>query len=144
MSPDGTAYVLDELTNYRYVANTPELDDDSSMIRWTDDLKRTAALWKTRPTAWVDSNSQFKMECLHHGVHLLGNKRGREVRTEAARQYFQHDKIYLAPWLSLLPYEVEYAQWPELTTSAGKYERLKVNDHVLDCLEHDCDCLNRK
>ena len=38
--------------------------------------------------------------------------------------------------LSLLPYEVEYAQWPELTTSAGKYERLKVNDHVLDCLEH--------
>jgi len=69
-------------------------------------------------------------------VHLLANKRGREVRTEAARQYFQHQKIYLAPWLSLLPYEVEYAQWPDSTSAAGKYERLKVNDHVLDCLEH--------
>jgi hypothetical protein len=136
IAPEGTAYVLDELTNYRYVANTTELDDESSMIRWTDELKRMAALWKTRPVAWVDANSQFKMECLHHGVHLLANKRGREVRTEAARQYFQHQKIYLAPWLSMLPYEVEYAQWPESTSAAGKYERLKVNDHVLDCLEH--------
>jgi len=136
IAPEGTAYVLDELTNYRYVANTTELDDESSMIRWTDDLKRMAALWKTRPMAWVDANSQFKMECLHHGVHLMANKRGREVRTEAARQYFQHQKIYLAPWLSLLPYEVENAQWPDSTSAAGKYERLKVNDHVLDCLEH--------
>jgi len=58
------------------------------------------------------------------------------VRTEAARQYFQHGKIFLAPWLSMLPYEVEWAQWPDKTTAAGKYERVKTNDHVLDCLEH--------
>jgi hypothetical protein len=136
ISPEGEAYVLDELTNYRYVANTAELDLDSSIVRWADGVKRLAAIWQTRPMAWVDSNSQFKQECLHHGVHLLANKRGREVRTEAARQYFQHDKIFLAPWLSMLPYEVESAQWPEMTTSAGRYERLKTNDHVLDCLEH--------
>jgi len=136
VAPDHTAYVIDELANYRYVANTTELDDNSSMIRWTDDLKRMAALWKTRPMAWVDSNSQFKVECLHHGVHLLANRRGREVRTEAARQYFQHEKIFLAPWLSMLPYEIESAQWPEKTSAAGKYERIKQNDHVLDCLEH--------
>jgi hypothetical protein len=136
LDPDGTAYVLDELTNYRYVANTPELDDDSSIVRWCQGVIRLAALWQTRPVAWVDSNSQFKQECLHHRLHLVSNKRGREVRTEATRQYFQHQKIFLAPWLSILPYEVESAQWPEMTTSAGRYERVKTNDHVLDCLEH--------
>jgi hypothetical protein len=136
ISPEGSAYVIDEITNYRYVANTPELDENSSIVRWSDQVKAMARRWKTRPIAWVDSNSQFKQECLHHGVHLLANKRGREVRTEAARQYFQHQQIYLAPWLSMLPYEVEYAQWPDSTTAAGRYERYKVNDHVLDCLEH--------
>ena len=136
ISPDGHAVVVDELTNYRYVANTPELHDESSIGRWCDGVKRLAALWQTRPVAWVDSNSQFKEECRHHGLHLLSNHRGREVRTEAARQYFQHGQIFLAPWLSILPYEVESAQWPDLTTAAGRYERLKTNDHVLDCLEH--------
>jgi hypothetical protein len=136
VSPEGVAYLLDELTNYRYVANTPELDQDSSIVRWCDDLRRMAAIWHTRPMAWVDSNSQFKQECLLHGVHLLANKQGREVRTEAARQYFQHDQIYLAPWLSMVPYELEAAQWPEKSTAAGKYERYKVNDHALDCVEH--------
>jgi len=136
ISPEGHAYVLDELTNYNYAANTPELDPTASILSWAQGLTRMAAVWKTRPMAWVDSNSQFKQECLHHGVHLLPNKRGREVRTEAARQYFQHEQIFLAPWLKILPYELENAQWPDRTTAAGKYERLKVNDHVLDCIEH--------
>ena len=136
VSPEGTAYVLDERTNYRYVANTPELDDASSIVRWTDEVCRMAALWQTRPLAWVDSNSQFKQECRHHGLQLLANQRGREVRTEATRQYFQHDQIFLAPWLSLVPYELEAAQWPDQATAAGKYERVKVNDHALDCVEH--------
>ena len=136
VSPTGRAYLLDELTNYRYVANTTELEADSSIVRWCDGLIRMAARWKTRPIAWVDSNSQFKRECLHHGVHLLANGQGREVRTEAARQYFQHDQIRLAPWLSMVPYELESAQWPDHATAAGRFERLKVNDHTLDCVEH--------
>ena len=136
VSPDGSAVIVDEVTNYRYVANTPELDPDSSILRWTDAVREMAYRWGARPIAWVDSNSQFKAECAHHGLQLLANKRGREARTEAARQYFQHQQIALAPWLSMLPYELEYAQWPEKTTSAGKYERLKEHDHVLDCLEH--------
>ena len=136
VSPEGDAYILDELTNYGYVANTPELDPTASIVSWALQLIRMAALWKTRPMAWVDSNSQFKSELAHHGVQLLANMRGREVRTEAARQYFQHQKIFLAPWLKILPYELENAQWPDKTTAAGKYERLKINDHALDCLEH--------
>jgi hypothetical protein len=136
VSPEGDAYILDELTNYRYVANTPELDPTASIVSWADQFTRMAALWKTRPMAWVDSNSQFKSEFAHHGVQLLANLRGREVRTEAARQYFQHQRIFMAPWLSMLPYELENAVWPDKTTAAGKYERLKINDHALDCLEH--------
>ena len=136
VSPEGQAYILDELTNYRYVANTTELDQESSIVSWCQSLEKMAALWKTRPIAWVDSNSQFKQECLHHGIHLMANRQGREVRTEAARQYFQHDQIALAPWLSIIPYELEYAQWPDKTSAAGKYERFKVNDHALDCVEH--------
>lgn len=136
ISPEGDAYILDELTNYSYVANTPELDPSASILSWANALTRMAALWQARPMAWVDSNSQFKQELLHHGVHLLANKRGREVRTEAARQYFQHNDIFMAPWLKILPYELENAQWPDQTTSSGKYERLKINDHALDCIEH--------
>ena len=136
VSPEGRAYVLDEVTNYRYVANTTELDEASSIVRWSDAVRRMAALWQTRPIAWVDGNSQFKEECRHHGLHLLANKRGREARTEGARQYFQHDQIRLAPWLQIVPYELELARWPDTATAAGKYERLKVNDHALDCVEH--------
>jgi len=136
IAPNNVAYVLDELTNYSYVANTTELDPTMSIVTWANALQRMAALWETRPLAWVDSNSQFKIELGHHGVHLLSNKRGREVRTEAARQYFQHDQIFLAPWLRVLPYELEQACWPDHATSSGKLERLKVNDHTLDSLEH--------
>jgi hypothetical protein len=136
VSPEGCAYVLDEVTNYRYVANTTELDSESSIVQWTQAVAAMAARWNTRPIAWVDTNSQFKQECGHHGLHLLANKRGREARTEGARQYFQHQQIYLAPWLSMIPYELEYSQWPDRTSAAGKYERIKVNDHALDCLEH--------
>ena len=136
VSPEGQAVVLDEVTNYRYVANTPELDPDSSIVRWVQEVVAMAQRWKARPVAWVDANSQFKAECAHHGLHLLANHRGREVRTEAARQYFQHNEIFLAPWLDMLPYELEHAQWPDKTSSAGRYERLKIHDHVLDCVEH--------
>mgnify|MGYP005813848319 FL=1 len=136
VSPSGHAFVLDEVTNYRYVAHTPELDPDSSIVRWVTQVRAMAHRWRTRPVAWVDANSQFKAECAHHGLHLMANHRGREVRTEAARQYFQHEQIWLAPWLQILPYELEHAQWPDKTSSAGKYERLKASDHALDCVEH--------
>ena len=136
VAPTGIAYVLDEVVNYSYLANTPELDPTASIATWTDQVLRMASLWKARPMAWVDSNSQFKQECLHHGVHLVPNKRGREVRTEAARQYFQHDQIRLAPWLRVLPYELENARWPDQASASGKFERLKEHDHAVDCVEH--------
>ena len=140
--PEGNAYVLDEIVNYSYLAGQPELDPAISLVTYADNFKRCAALHQARPIAWCDSNSQFKAEFTHHGVTLMANMRGgrvgagREVRTEAGRQYFQHNVIWFAPWLKILPYEVENAQWPPKATASGRYERLKVNDHALDSLEH--------
>lgn len=135
----GDAFVIDELANYRYVAQTIELDPDLSSATWAERFKAKAAIWGARPTAWVDSNSQFKQEFWNqYGITLRGNYMGREARTESARQYFQHDKIWLAPWLDLLPSEIESAAWPEGATSSGKFERVKHNDHLLDGLEHIC------
>lgn len=140
--PEGNAYVLDEIVNYSYLAGQPELDPAISLVTYADNFKRCAALHNARPIAWCDSNSQFKAEFTHHGVTLMANTRGgrvgagREVRTEAGRQYFQHNVIWFAPWLKILPYEIENAQWPPKATASGRYERLKVNDHALDSLEH--------
>ena len=39
VSPSGQAFVLDEATNYRYVAHTPELDPDSSILRWVNQVR---------------------------------------------------------------------------------------------------------
>ena len=85
---------------------------------------------------WADTNSQFKKELQAYGLALMGNKVPFETRTEIAREYFQHERIYLAPWLSILPFELENAQWPEEASAAGKFARIKDRDHTLDCLEH--------
>ena len=61
-----------------------------------------------------------------------------ETRTEILREYFQHNHIFLAPWLQVLPFELENAQWPEEASLSGKFARLKTRDHSLDWLEHIC------
>ena len=136
---DGNTYILDELTNYRYVHSVIELDPDLSLASFVEELKRRAALWGARHIAWADANSQFKAEMWNnHHFQLLGNTIGREKRTESAREYFQHNKVWFAPWVPMLQYEVENAQWPEGTTASGRFERVKHNDHLLDGFEHLC------
>lgn len=130
-SPQGEAFVIDELPNYRYVAGSPERDEDITIPRW-------AASCAQHPVRgwWADRNSQFKRELLAYGMTLLPSPLPLETRTEISREYFQHGKVWLAPWLSVLPFEIENAQWPEEATAAGKFARVKDRDHTLDCLEH--------
>lgn len=134
--PDGNAFVLDEFPNYRYVAGKPERNESLTIPQWAAGCASRTYQLGGRPTFWADPNTQFKAELLNYGVTLLPARVPVETRTEITREYFQHGRIFLAPWLSILPFELENAQWPEEATLAGKFARVKDRDHTLDPLEH--------
>lgn len=135
-SPDGSAFVIDEFPNYRYIGGIPERDEDVTIPEWSSRVVGGMNSWGGRPAFWADSNSQFKTELRNYNITILPNRATREQRTEVTREYFQHGKIWLAPWLRVLPWELENARWPEEATASGKYERVKDRDHTLDCVEH--------
>lgn len=130
-------FVVEEFPNYRYVGGEIELLGDS-IPEWCRKVRSTFALYRPgiKVKGWCDENSQFKTELQHHKVYLRGNARKLELRVEIAREYIQNKRVHLAPWLSVLPWEIEHAVWPDDTNSAGRFERLKENDHSLDWLEH--------
>jgi hypothetical protein len=134
--PDGNAFVLDEFPNYRYVAGSPERDEQLAIPRWARGIHNRVLSLGGRPNFWADPNSQFKGELRNYGITLLPGRLGVEARTEIAREYFEHHRIYLAPWLDVLPFELENAAWPEEASMSGKFARVKDRDHTLDCLEH--------
>lgn len=136
--PDSAdCYITEEFPNYRYVGGEIELLGDS-IPEWSRHVTAAHAQYtgtaKTR--GWCDENSQFKQELQNYNIVLRGNRRKLELRVEITREYFQNRHVWLAPWLSILPYELEHATWPDDTSSAGRFERVKDSDHTLDCLEH--------
>jgi hypothetical protein len=134
--PDGVAYVLDEFPNYRYVAGSAERDETLSIPQWAARVTARMAALGGRQAFWADPNSQFKGELAHYGVALLPARQPVETRTEITREYFEHKRIWLAPWLEVLPFELENAAWPEEASLTGRFARVKDRDHVLDPLEH--------
>jgi hypothetical protein len=134
--PDGNAFVIDEFPNYRYVAGEPERDENLSIPHWAAGVRKRLYQLKARPNLWADPNSQFKGELRNYDLHLLPAAVPVEARTEIAREYFEHGKIFLAQWLRALPFELENAAWPEEASASGKFARVKDRDHVLDPLEH--------
>lgn len=138
-NPNGEAFVIDEFPNYRYVAGTPERDEGLTIPTWAADIYERIVSLGGKPDLWADKNSQFKRELGAYRtftLNLISNLVPLEARTEICREYFTHDKIWFAPWLSVLPFELENAAWPEEASAAGKYARVKDRDHTLDCLEH--------
>lgn len=133
---DGGAFVLEEFPNYTYVGGSVELIGETVsewVRRFADRIKHFTN--RDRHVAWVDANTTFKTE-IGHGLTLLGNKIHLEVRTEVTREYFKQGRIWLAPWLRVLPHELEKAEWPPESTITGKFVRIKRDDHTLDCVEH--------
>lgn len=132
------AFVLEEFPNYRYVGGEIELLG-YSIPEWARDVVecwRRYVPGKTKLKGLCDENSQFKHELRNYDIHLRGNPIKLETRVEISREYFQNQRIHLAPWLAVLPYELEHAVWPDDTNSAGRFERLKEQDHSLDGVEH--------
>jgi hypothetical protein len=135
-SPEGTAFVIDEWPNYRYVAGQAERDEDLTIPVWAGGVVGGLGRLGARANCWADRNSQFKAELRNYGITLLPASAPVETRTEVTREYFQRGGIHLAPWLEVLPFELENAQWPDEATASGKFARVKDRDHTLDCLEH--------
>jgi len=135
-SPEGDAYVLEEFPNYSYVSGRPERDEGVTIPAWAGKVDAGTRGLGARSIFWADANSQFKQELQAYGLTLLKEETPVETRTEITREYFQHGKIWLAPWLTILPFELENAKWPEEATAAGKFSRVKDRDHTLDSLEH--------
>lgn len=135
-SPDGEAFVIDEFPNYRYVAGTPERNEQLSIPQWGREVAERTFQIGGRPNFWADPNSQFKGELRNYGINLLPARVPVETRTEILREYFEHKRIWLAPWLEVLPFELENASWPEEASATGKFQRVKDRDHTLDPVEH--------
>ncbi len=136
-SPDGVAFVVDEFPNYRYLGGVPERREDLSVPEWSRGVvERIRRLNGKSANLWADPNSQFKGELRNYGINLLAAKVPVETRTEVTREYFQHGRIFLAPWLDVLPFEIENAAWPEEASATGKFARVKDRDHTLDPVEH--------
>lgn len=135
-APDGVAYVIEEFPNYRYIAGDAERDESLSIPEWASRVSARTLSLGGSPNFWADPNSQFKGELKNYGIHLMPAKAPVETRTEITREYFEHKKIFLAPWLQVLPFELENAAWPEEASLAGKFARVKDRDHTLDPLEH--------
>lgn len=135
---------LAEFPNYRYVAHEIELIGLSipEWAKWVMQGFHHFMPRTERCSAWADPNTQFRSELKHYKIDLKSNTRKLELRTEISREYMGQmtpagsPRSLLAPWLEILPYEIEHAKWPDGTTGAGKFERIKEHDHSLDCYEH--------
>jgi hypothetical protein len=135
-SPEGEAFVIDEFPNYRYLAGTAERDESLSIPKWASNVSSRALHLGGKTSFWADANSQFKGELRNYGIHLLPARVPVEARTEITREYFEHNRVWIAPWVTVLPFELENAAWPEEASLSGKFSRVKDRDHTLDCLEH--------
>jgi hypothetical protein len=137
LSPDGDLVVFDEVANYRYIGGKPELDESMSISTWKRRVRVTMDRFEVGGL-WADQNSQFKRELLlaPNSIMLYSAKARLEQRTEVLREYCSHGKVYLAPWLEVLPHELEQAVWPPEATAGGRFQRVKQHDHTLDGVEH--------
>ena len=130
-------FFLDELANYRYVATELEQDETMTLGNWYENSRKMSLHWGGDGSFWVDHNSQMKIDAsISSGMTLLPARGGPEARTEILREYFQNDRVWFAPWLQILPYEIEMARYPPRETSTGVWRRIKEKDHTLDPAEH--------
>lgn len=138
---DPIAIVIEEFPNYRYISHEIELLDMSTP-EWARNVYRRFRRYKPDEETcglWADPNTQFRAELRRYKLSLRSNKKKPEYRVSVAREYMQAQnpmRLWFAPWLVILPYEIEHAKWPEETTGAGSFMRIKKFDHTLDTMEH--------
>ena len=91
----------------------------------------------------ADWNSQYKGEYKNvMGVQLGKGEKNPGLRTERSREFFLDKRAWFAPWMVILPWEIERARYPDGVK--GSPERISDNDHHLDPAEHCCAIVARK
>lgn len=135
VSPEGEIFVVSEACNYRYAGGQIEQLPEITIPVFCDRITRVHRHLGGSWTYLCDPNSQFRRD-FEDWFWMEKGTRDPELRTDKLREFFQHDKIFFAPWLNIIPYECEVAHFPSSESSTGKYRRVKINDHCLDGLEH--------
>ena len=130
----GTAYVVAEYTNYRYVGTDRELDSTMTAGKLSSVVLKAEDHLGGRTDHHADTNSQWKQEFQLHGITLLPGEPDLERRTDVLKEFFQHGRVLFAPWLEILPYELELAHYPEKELLSQR--RVKLRDETVDSLEH--------
>lgn len=130
--------VVEEIPNYHYVGDGEIELSGLTTVEWGELVVRT---WRSyagkdaRCSAWVDPDTEFTKEMKRCKLRLKPNHHhGPELRTEVTREYFHDNKIFLAPWLTVLPNEIQRARWPPEESSAFKV-RATGQDYTLAALE---------
>lgn len=131
--------VIAEIPSYHYVGDGEIEDKGMTTVEWGESVVRTfkeIAGKDARCSAWVDENDiQFASEVRRSKLIIKQNSKGPELRTSVLREYFQDNGILLAPWLTVLPYEIGRARWPDEASSAYQI-RATGQDYTLSSLEH--------
>ncbi|NDD40958.1 MAG: hypothetical protein EB082_21520, partial [Verrucomicrobia bacterium] len=136
--PGYPVLVVEEIPNYHYVGDGEIELSGLTTVEWGELVVRT---WRSyagkdsRCSAWVDPDTEFSKEMQRCKMRLKRNiGHGAELRTEVTREYFHDNKIFLAPWLTVLPNEIQRARWPPEESSAYKV-RATGQDYTLSALE---------
>lgn len=130
--------VLEEIPNYHYVGDGTIEEDGTSVADWILKFATKMRYWTREEKfgVWVDANTTFKSE-VGHGLRFRMNRKDLELRTEITREYVRNKRLFLAPWLTIIPYEMQEAAFPEAENKGtGRYRRIKRKDHCLDGVEH--------
>lgn len=136
--PQYPIFVVEEIPNYHYVGDGEIELAGLTTVEWGELVVRT---WRSyagndaRCSAWVDPDTEFSKEMRRCKLRLKRNiGHGPELRCEVTREYFHDNKIFLMPWLTVLPGEISSAQWPPEASSAYKV-RATGRDYTLLALE---------
>ena len=136
--PGYPVLILEEIPNYHYVGDGEIELAGLTTVEWGELVVRT---WRefagphSAAAAWVDPDTEFSKEMRRCKLRLKRNVgHGPELRLEVTREYFHDNKIFLAPWLKILPSELARAAWPPEASSAYKV-RETGKDFTLSALE---------
>lgn len=130
--------VVAEVPNYHYVGDGEIELLGLSPTQWAE---KVVEEWKffepaRRAVAIIGEDDAFDKALKRTKLSFAKNMRRKpEVRTEVTREFFEMKRVYLTPWLTVLPYELYKAKWPPEASGRGN-ERVEGQDYTLTGLEH--------